>query len=87
MQLKEGSAINITGRYDEDTWTDQNTGEPRSQPVIILDDIEFAGSRPKAEKKSDEPGSAAPADRDAPPAGKNFAGYESFGGGSFFDEG
>ena len=32
MQLKEGSAINITGRYDEDTWTDQSTGEPRSQP-------------------------------------------------------
>ena len=87
MQLKEGSAINITGRYDEDTWTDQSTGEPRSQPVIILDDIEFAGSRPKTEKKSDEPGSAAPAGRDAPPAGKNFAGYESFGGGSFFDEG
>ena len=87
MQLKEGSAINITGRYDEDTWTDQSTGEPRSQPVIILDDIEFAGSRPKTEKKSDEPGSAAPTDRDAPPAGKNFAGYESFGGGSFVDEG
>ncbi len=69
------------------TWTDQNTGEPRSQPVIILDDIEFAGSRPKAEKKSDEPASAAPAELDAPSAGKNFAGYESFGGGSFFDEG
>ena len=87
MLLKDGSCINLTGRYDEDVWTDRESGETRSQPVIILDDIEFAGSRPKAEKKSDEPASAAPADRDAPPAGKNFAGYESFGGGSFFDEG
>ena len=87
MQLKDGSCINLTGRYDEDVWTDRESDETRSQPVIILDDIEFAGSRPKTEKKSDEPGSAAPADRDAPPAGKNFAGYESFGGSSFFDEG
>ena len=66
---KESSPINITGRYDEDTWIDQNTGEPRSQPLIILDDNEFDDSNPKTDKESDELGSDAPTDRDAPPAG------------------
>ena len=41
MQLKDGSCINLTGRYDEDVWTDRESGETRSQPVIIADDVEF----------------------------------------------
>ncbi|MGM9600117.1 MAG: single-stranded DNA-binding protein, partial [Faecousia sp.] len=42
MDLKEGSYINLVGRLDEDSWTDQKTGETRSAMVIILDDVEFA---------------------------------------------
>ena len=47
MLLKDGSCINLTGRYDEDVWTDRESGETRSQPVIIADDVEFAGFRSK----------------------------------------
>ena len=88
MQLKEGSYINISGRFDEDTWADQQTGATRSAPVIILDDIEFAGAKYKDNQKSDStpstPAPAAPAPQAAPSGG--FTGYEPFGGGSFFDE-
>lgn len=92
MQLKDGSFINFIGRYDEDVWTDRETGESRSQPVIILDDIEFAGSKSKDSQKSDnkgdsfeeEGGAYAPAPSPAP-AGQNFKGYGNFGGNSFFD--
>ncbi|MCI9491253.1 MAG: single-stranded DNA-binding protein, partial [Dorea sp.] len=33
MQLKDGSFINFRGRLDEDTWTDQQTGESKSAMV------------------------------------------------------
>jgi single-stranded DNA-binding protein len=92
MQLKEGSFVNLIGRFDEDVWTDRETGEARSQPVIYLSDIEFAGSRSKGEQKSDSRGGFGdgegsygndPAPSPAP-AGQNFQGYGSFGGGSSF---
>lgn len=44
MELKEGSMINLIGRYDEDTWTDEETKEKKSMPVVILDDLEFCFS-------------------------------------------
>ena len=94
MQLKDGSFVNFIGRFDEDVWTDRETGETRSQPVIILSDIEFSGSRSMNESKPDgknaheddaSPYGTEPAPASAP-AGKNFGGYSSFGGGSsFFD--
>lgn len=40
MQLKEGSFVHLTGRLDEESWTDQSTNESKSQTVIILDEIE-----------------------------------------------
>ena len=87
MQLKDGSCINLTGRYDEDVWTDRESGETRSQPVIIADDVEFAGFRSKGTQK-DDTRSESEAERGSYHSEKsNFEGYESFGGGSFFDEG
>ena len=87
MQLKDGSCINLTGRYDEDVWTDRESGETRSQPVIIADDVEFAGFRSKGgqkeEDRSEHEGERGVSHSDR----SNFKGYESFGGGSFFDEG
>lgn len=89
MQLKESSFINFVGRYDEDSWTDQNTGEQKSMPVIILDDIEYAsgGNKSKENQKSAQQSSTpAPAESAAPAESSgNFTGYEAFGGGSFFD--
>lgn len=97
MKLKEGSFVNLTGTLDEDKWTDQKTGEPRSQMVIILDKIEYAsgGGGKKENQASGQtqnggayaPASTAPAAAaPAPAASGNFTGYEPFGGGSLFDE-
>ena len=95
MQLKEGSFINFVGRYDEDTWTDKDTNETKSMPVIILDDIEFSSGGGKAkdgQKPAQQANASAPATTAAPAASEapaessgNFTGFESFGSGSFFD--
>lgn len=100
MQLKDGSFINLTGRLDEDVWTDKTTGERKTAMVIILDDIEYASGGGKKEKAAgqqnpapqyaapqtpDPQGGAAPGPAMAATPG--FTGYEPFGGSSFFDEG
>ena len=38
MKLKEGSFINISGRYDEETIKDDETGKEKTYPIIILDE-------------------------------------------------
>ena len=87
MGLKDGSLINIIGRYDEDSWTDQTTGEHKTASVIILDDIEFAGGRPKDGQKSEEKENAVSPSPAQPSGGAgNFMGYQPFGAGSFYDE-
>lgn len=91
MQLKEGSFINIIGRLDEDSWTDQKTGESKSNTVIILDEIEYAGS---VKAKEDSPvSSTAGTNTNTNTSSaqnsidsENFTGYENFGGNGFFDE-
>lgn len=56
MKLKEGSVVTIFGDYDEERWTDKESKEKRSSPVINLDDIQYSysGSRPekRAERRS-----------------------------------
>lgn len=98
MQLKDGSFINFRGRLDEDVWTDQQTGESKSAMVVVLDDIEYAGGKPKENQESNKQqngtapntGAAAPAQPAAQSAAgqtpNGFTGYEPFGGGSFFSE-
>ena len=44
MKLKEGSFVNIIGRYDEESWKDQTTHEKKSAPVLNVDDIEYCYS-------------------------------------------
>lgn len=84
MQLKEGAFVHLTGRLDEEVWTDQNTNESKSQTVIILDEIEYAsgGSKPKENQQQtkESPASSTTTPRQSP----NFTGYEPFGDGSFF---
>lgn len=41
MKLDAGSYVNITGRYDEESWEDKNTHEKKSTAVLIADEIEF----------------------------------------------
>ncbi len=50
--VKKGSLIGITGSYKVDTWTDRNTGEPRSKPVVRVDRLELLGSKRDSEPNS-----------------------------------
>ena len=95
MGLKEGSFINLSGRYDEDVWEDEESKEKRSMPCIILDEIEFSGGG-NGKKSGDAQGAssgsqntnpepAAPAaPQETPQMPGNFTGYEGFGGGNNF---
>jgi len=44
MKLDAGSYVNISGRYDEETWNDKETQEKRSAAVLIADEIEYCHS-------------------------------------------
>ncbi len=87
MQLKEGSFVHLSGRLDEETWTDNDTQEQKSQTVIILEEIEYAsgGSKPKDNQQNAQ-GTAAPAapQSNSPEKSPNYTGFEPFGGNSFF---
>ena len=95
MKLKEGSYVNLIGRYDEETWDDAKTHEKRSAPVLILDEIEFCYSGPgqKNGQGNGTPQGEAPAQTPPTPTQpedsssempENFTGYENFGGGNPF---
>lgn len=98
MGLKEGSFINLSGRYDEDVWEDEETKEKRSMPCIILEDLEYSGGGKRSgdgqkAASGNQNNASAPAAPAAPPAAApqenyqmpgNFTGYESFGGGNNF---
>lgn len=51
MGLKEGSLVNCSGRFDEDSWTDQASGTQKTAPVVILDEVEFAGGSGNGKSK------------------------------------
>lgn len=99
MGLKESSFIDLSGRYDEDVWEDEETKEKRSMPCVILDDLEFSGGGKRSgdgQKAVSNQSNTAPAPATAPAAAPaaapqesfqmpgNFTGYESFGGGNNF---
>ena len=50
--VKKGSLIGITGSYKLDTWTDRNSGEGRSKPVVRVDRLELLGSKRDAESSN-----------------------------------
>lgn len=81
MKLKEGSYITLLGRYDVDTWIDKTTNEERSDPIVILDDIEYSysGNGQKAQGGGKSDGKPAPAPATgaagAPPAYGNPSGF------------
>lgn len=58
MKLKEGSFVNIIGRYDEESWEDQTTHEKKTAPVLIVDEIEYCYSG-SGQKNGQENGASA----------------------------
>ena len=91
MQLKEGSFVNFVGRLDEDTWTDEESGEIKRMQVIILDEIEYASGGGKKDTDSCKSGAkqsakqASPGKKGSEPENSdNFDGYTPFNGEDFF---
>lgn len=87
MKLDAGKYVNITGRYDEDSWEDSTTHEKKSAPILIVDEIEYCfGGTAGTNRQSDEGGAPTPVgsgDAPAAPSGgqqQNFTGFEGFGG-------
>ena len=50
--VKKGALLGISGSYKVDTWTDRNTGEGRSKPVVRVDRLELLGSKRDGESNS-----------------------------------
>jgi len=43
--VKKGSLLGIIGSFKLDRWTDRNSGEERSKPVVRVDRLELLGSK------------------------------------------
>jgi len=43
--VKKGSQLGIIGSFKLDRWTDRNSGEERSKPVVRVDRLELLGSK------------------------------------------
>lgn len=95
MNLKEGSFINLSGRYDEESWIDETTKKKRSCPVIILEDIEYCltgGKKQEMNQSTQNTSPTAPTTKDSvvgenanPMESNNFTGFEAYDGQNFFD--
>lgn len=89
MKLKAGSFIHIDGRYDEDVWQDEATGETKRMPVVILSDVEYAYSGNGEGKKDNGHNAAAPATPKASqgassPRSDNSGGFAPYDGNDDF---
>ncbi len=93
MQLKEGSFVNFVGRLDEDTWTDEDSGEIKRMQVVILDEIEYASGGGKKDSdnnrsgaKQSEKQTSSGKKKNDPENSDNFDGYSPFNGEDFFGD-
>ena len=73
MKIAEGSMVNLTGRFDEETWTDRKTGETRKGYCVILEDIEYLSLKSSDGSHKETEGKT------------GFTGYEHVGP-SYFDD-
>ncbi len=67
--VKKGSLIGIIGSFKIDTWTDRNTGDKRSKPVVRVDRLELLGSKKDSELGGSSNGSmnaGSPSDEEIP---------------------
>ena len=64
--VQKGNQIAVSGRMTSEKWTDRNTGEPRSKPVVVVDRITLLGS------KNDAPNESAKLMQQQAPASDSF---------------
>ena len=77
MKLKEGSYINLTARYDEETWETKDTHESRTGVVLYLDEIEYASSGNGQKNGQASSGGTAPQDGGIPAAQNGGPAYQN----------
>jgi single-strand DNA-binding protein len=66
--VRKGSLIGVVGRMTSEQWTDRNTGERRSKPVVKVDRLALLGS--KADSNQARPLEEHSAPQAAAPAGQ-----------------
>lgn len=49
---KKGSGVLISGRLDQRSWEDKNSGQKRSRVEIVVEDFNFTGSAPTGASSS-----------------------------------
>lgn len=49
---KKGSGVLISGRLDQRSWEDKNSGQKRSRVEIVVEDFNFTGSAPAGSSTS-----------------------------------
>lgn len=64
--VRKGSLLGIIGSFKLDRWTDRNSGEERSKPVIRVDRLELLGSKRDAEGGGGSFGGGEPSEEEVP---------------------
>ena len=64
--VKKGSLLGIIGSFKLDRWTDRNSGEERSKPVVRVDRVELLGSKRDSEAGSGGFAGGSPSDEEVP---------------------
>ena len=49
---KKGSGVLVSGRLDQRSWEDKNSGQKRSRVEIVVEDFNFAGGAPNGSSNS-----------------------------------
>lgn len=58
--VRKGGLIAVSGRSTTEKWTDRNTGEQRSKPVVVVERLRLLGSKRDNEQGGSAPAPAAP---------------------------
>ena len=58
--VRKGSLIGVVGRMTSEHWTDRNTGERRSKPVVKVDRLALLGSKADSKQALPLEGHSAP---------------------------
>ena len=64
--MKKGSQLGIIGSFKLDRWTDRNSGEERSKPVVRVDRLELLGSKRDNQESSGSFGGGQASDEEIP---------------------
>ena len=63
--VRKGSLIGVSGRMAIEKWTDKNTGEQKSKPVVVVDRLTLLGSKRDNEAAS-QPADSSPDEASIP---------------------